>query len=140
MKKLFFIAFLIISMTVNAQFVHHGSATYTVQQVKDNAVRYGLIDKTVRLQGYIVEHIREDYYLFKDDTGTIRVEIYGSSMPSIPFTPNDRVVLTGEVDLNFLRPEIFVSRILLPDQLNEPAVVNPTPAASNDQNQYNDYH
>jgi uncharacterized protein (TIGR00156 family) len=111
-----------------------------VKYVKDNAIRYSFTDRIVRLQGYIVEQIREDYFLFKDDTGTIRVEIYPSRMPSTTFTPDNKVMITGEVDLFFLRPEIFVSSVLLLDQENEPVMNNANSQASKDRTyQYDHY-
>jgi uncharacterized protein (TIGR00156 family) len=90
----------------------------------------------VRLQGYIVEHIREDYYLFRDATGDIRVEIYSSRMPKTPFTSDTKVSITGEVDLFLLRPEIWVTSISLTDQQDQDtsaAVIN----ATSDSNDYN---
>ncbi len=113
MKNLVLISFLMISSMSYAQFVSSNSQIHHVQHIKDNAIRYSFTDKTVSMQGYIVEHIGEDYYLFKDDTGTMRVEIYPSRMPSTPFTENSRVTITGEVDLFFFRPEIYVSSISL---------------------------
>jgi uncharacterized protein (TIGR00156 family) len=116
MKNLVLISLLLVSTVSSAQFVNPNSKIHNVQYVKDNSIRYSFTDRTVRLQGYIVEHIREDYYLFRDATGDIRVEIYPSRMPSTPFTKNTRVTITGEVDLFFLRPEIFVSSISLTEQ------------------------
>jgi uncharacterized protein (TIGR00156 family) len=140
MKNLVLISLLLVSTVSSAQFVSSESETHNVQYVKDNAIRYSFTDRIVRLQGYIVEQIREDYFLFKDDTGTIRVEIYPSRMPSTTFTPDNKVMIKGEVDLFFLRPEIFVSSVLLLDQENEPVMNNANSQASKDRAyQYDHY-
>ncbi len=140
MKNLVLISLLFISTAASAQFVSSDSKIHNVQYVKDNAIRYSFTDRTVRLNGYIVEHIREDYYLFRDASGDMRVEIYPSRMPSTPFTKNTRVTLTGEVDLFFLRPEIFVSSISLIDQDNNIVPDSRMPAVSKRNNYQYDYY
>ncbi len=125
MKNLVFITFLMISTMSYAQFVNDESKVHSVQYVKDNAIRYSFLDKSVNLQGYIVEHIGEDYYLFKDDSGQIRVEIYRSRMPSTPFTKDATVIISGEVDLFFFRPEIYVSSISIQNPNKDKSLPEP---------------
>lgn len=137
MKNLVLISLLLVSSMSRAQFVSNESQLHNVQQIKDRAIRYSFTDKNVTLQGYLVEHIREDYYLFKDDSGTIRVEIYPSRMPSTPFTQNSRVTITGEVDLFFLRPEIYVSSILLNEQEIDAGISHSVSPAASRKNYYN---
>lgn len=137
MKNLVLISLLLVSSMSRAQFVSNESQLHNVQQIKDRAIRYSFTDKNVTLQGYLVEHIREDYYLFKDDSGTIRVEIYPSLMPSTPFTQNSRVTITGEVDLFFLRPEIYVSSILLNEQEIDAGISHSVSPAASRKNYYN---
>ncbi len=137
MKNLVLISLLLVSSMSRAQFVSNESQLHNVQQIKDRAIRYSFTDKHVTLQGYLVEHIREDYYLFKDDSGTIRVEIYPSLMPSTPFTQNSRVTITGEVDLFFLRPEIYVSSILLNEQEIDAGISHSVSPAASRKNYYN---
>jgi uncharacterized protein (TIGR00156 family) len=132
MKKLILIVLLLVSTVSSAQFVNSKSDIHNVQYVKDHAIRYSFTDRIVNLQGYIVEQIREDYFLFKDETGSIRVEIYGSRMPSTSFSSDDKVMITGEVDLFFLRPEIYVTSVLLLDQENEALMNTPNSQASSD--------
>ena len=134
------ISFLLVSTTGYAQFVNGNSQTYSVQHLRDNAMRYSFIDKNVVLQGYIVEHIREDYFLFKDDTGTIRLEIYPSRMPSTPFTSNTRVMVTGEVGLFFLRPEIFVSSVRIMGQDDDKTTPIAIPEVSSRYRYHDDYY
>lgn len=141
MKKLALISILMISTMSYAQYVSRDTQINTVQHVRDNAIRYSFIDKNVTLQGYIVEHIREDYYLFKDDSGTIRVEIYPSRMPSTPFTADSGVTITGVVDLFFLRPEIYVSSIMLNEQENDAGISHSVSPAASRQDYYEyDYY
>lgn len=137
MKNLVLISLLLVSSMSRAQFVSNESQLHNVQQIKDRAIRYSFTDKNVTLQGYLVEHIREDYYLFKDDSGTIRVEIYPSRMPSTPFTQNSRVTITGEVDLFFFRPEIYVSSILLNEQEHDAGIPHSVSPAASRKNYYN---
>ncbi|MNF15346.1 hypothetical protein D3C80_2179180 [compost metagenome] len=48
--------------------------------------------------GHIVSHQRENYFTFRDDTGTIRVEIENSVWRNRQIAPETRVRLLGEVD------------------------------------------
>jgi len=50
-------------------FAYQGQVT-TVAQARNVAV-----DEYVMLTGYVVSHIRADYYIFKDQTGEVVVEI-----------------------------------------------------------------
>lgn len=74
----------------------------TVADVLDNARMLNLRDTQVQLQGFLVEHIREDYFWFEDSSGRVRIEVYGDVMPAVPFDESTRVFITGEVDFNLL--------------------------------------
>jgi uncharacterized protein (TIGR00156 family) len=50
------------------------------------------------LEGNIVNHLRGDYYTFRDASGEIRVEISSSVWNGRQVGPNDKVRLLGEVD------------------------------------------
>lgn len=52
----------------------------------------------VTLTGQIVNHLRSDYYTFRDDTGEIRVEIGSPVWRGRAVGPDDKVRLLGEVD------------------------------------------
>lgn len=52
----------------------------------------------VTLRGNIVSHLREDYYLFRDQTGEIRVEIPLRRFGGRKVGPTDKVQIMGEVD------------------------------------------
>lgn len=52
----------------------------------------------VTLVGSITSHLREEYYLFRDATGEIRVEIADNIWRGRQVGPETRVRLLGEVD------------------------------------------
>lgn len=83
-------------------------AVTTVQQAK------GMRDDAlVTLRGNIIQHMGKDNYLFKDETGTIVVEIDHDKWNGQTVTPEDTVELVGEVDKDWNSVEIDVDRITL---------------------------
>ena len=54
----------------------------------------------VAVTGRVVAHLREDYYLFRDATGEIRVEIEDRVWAGRPVGPETDVRLRAEVDRN----------------------------------------
>ena len=94
---LFFATFF-MAFSASAQFVGSSGAAQkyverTVAQVQD--VRQG---SYVTLTGHIIAHEREDYYTFRDATGTIRVEIDHKLWPETDITPEMKVIVMGEVE------------------------------------------
>ncbi|MFZ1727008.1 MAG: NirD/YgiW/YdeI family stress tolerance protein [Albidovulum sp.] len=69
----------------------------TVQEVK--TARLG---SYVTVVGNIVDHLREDYYTFRDETGEIRVEIEDRVWQNRSVTPDTQVRLLAEVDRNLV--------------------------------------
>ena len=67
----------------------------TVQEV--TSARIG---SYVTVVGNVVNHLREDYYTFRDETGEIRVEIPHRVWQNRTVTPDTRVRLLAEVDRN----------------------------------------
>ena len=55
-------------------------------------------DTKVTIEGYLVEQISINYYLFKDDTGDIKVEIEDKVFRGVDVTPETQIRLIGEVD------------------------------------------
>lgn len=55
-------------------------------------------DSIVLIQGYIVEQIKRDNYLFRDSTGNIRVKIDRDKWAGQVVTPETLVEIWGEVD------------------------------------------
>ncbi len=69
-------------------------------------------DTQVILQGFIESSLGDEDYMFKDETGSIRVEIDKDVWQGLNVTPNDKVEIQGEVDTHFYRPaEIDVHAI-----------------------------
>jgi len=82
------------------------SAITTVEQAKT-----ARDDTKVVLRGHIIEHIRSDDYLFKDNTGTIRVDIDHDKWMGQTVTPETLVEIQGEVDKDWNSVEIDVKSI-----------------------------
>ncbi|WP_392552613.1 NirD/YgiW/YdeI family stress tolerance protein [Orbus wheelerorum] len=69
-------------------------------------------DQKVVLRGYITQSLGDEDYLFKDDSGTIQVEIDHKSWRGQVITPNDLVEIQGKVDKDWKSIEIDVKRII----------------------------
>ncbi len=73
-----------------------GNGIVTVEQAKQ------LPDDThVVLRGNIQSRTREDHYVFRDETGTITIEIDDDDWHGLVVGPDDRVEIVGEVDRDF---------------------------------------
>jgi uncharacterized protein (TIGR00156 family) len=85
----------VLATNAMAQFSGPGVAgrVSTAEEVLD--ARLG---SYITLTGNIVNHLRSDYYTFRDDSGEIRVEISSSVWGGRQIGPNDKVRLLGEVD------------------------------------------
>ncbi|KAB1457228.1 YgiW/YdeI family stress tolerance OB fold protein [Vibrio panuliri] len=68
-------------------------------------------DSFVILTGNIVESLGNETYLFKDDTGSIQIEIDDEDWMGVDVTPTDRVVIRGEVDSEWTTPSIDVDSV-----------------------------
>jgi uncharacterized protein (TIGR00156 family) len=55
-------------------------------------------DTDVKLQGYIVRSVGDEGYEFKDDSGTIIVEIDDDDWGGLEITPDIRVEISGEIE------------------------------------------
>ncbi|OLQ84334.1 hypothetical protein BIY21_05470 [Vibrio ponticus] len=82
------------------------AAVNTVKQANDAAD-----DSAVLLTGNIIESIGNETYLFKDETGQIQIEIDDEDWMGVDVTPNDRVVIRGEVDSEWSTPKIDVDSV-----------------------------
>jgi uncharacterized protein (TIGR00156 family) len=85
----------VLATNAMAQFSGPGVAgrSSTVEEARD--ARLG---SYLTLTGNITNHLRGDYYTFRDDSGEIRVEIASSVWRGRQVGPNDKVRLLGEVD------------------------------------------
>ena len=66
-------------------------------------------DAYVTIQGNIVKQISEDKYLFKDETGSITVEIDQNKWLGQSVDVNDKLELTGEIEKNLTTTELDVN-------------------------------
>jgi uncharacterized protein (TIGR00156 family) len=65
----------------------------------------------VTLKGNIVSHQRSDYFLFRDATGDIRVEISSSVFAGRAVTPETPVRLVGEVDVGLAGRYVWIQSL-----------------------------
>ncbi|MDO7912046.1 NirD/YgiW/YdeI family stress tolerance protein [Pseudomonas sp. 22-AL-CL-001] len=71
-------------------------------------------DTPVVLQGFVTKKINnDDKYEFKDNTGTITVEIDDEDLPATPFNDKTKVKLTGEVEKHLVNREVDVDTVEL---------------------------
>lgn len=93
-------------VAVNGGFVGPTINVSTVEQVK--AMRD---DTKVTMQGNIDSHLGGEDYLFRDKTGTIKVEIDHEEWNGQQISPTDIVEIRGEVDKGWKSIEIDVDSI-----------------------------
>lgn len=55
-------------------------------------------ESRVRLVGHVIEKLGDEKYLFRDDSGTIVVEIDNDDWNGVTATAETRVEISGEVD------------------------------------------
>ncbi|MFE8101117.1 YgiW/YdeI family stress tolerance OB fold protein [Brenneria goodwinii] len=68
-------------------------------------------DSWITLTGNIEQRIGNDDYLFRDTTGTIRVEIDHKRWNGQTVSPTDKVEIQGELDKDFNSVELEVKHI-----------------------------
>jgi uncharacterized protein (TIGR00156 family) len=74
MKKIFAIFFLsaFLATSVSAQFVGPSSSRHLTTVAQVQTARRG---QDITLEGFVVKHLRGNYYMFRDATGEMRAEI-----------------------------------------------------------------
>lgn len=70
-------------------------------------------DSPVTLQGYVIEHLGDERYTFKDSTGTVIIEIDDEDWGGLEVTPEMEVIIEGEVEKDWSTVEVEVDRIRL---------------------------
>jgi uncharacterized protein (TIGR00156 family) len=55
-------------------------------------------DTKVILEGYLIKQIRDEHYIFKDNTGEIEIEIDDEDFRGAKVTPKTKLRISGEVD------------------------------------------
>jgi len=71
-------------------------------------------DTKVQLKGYVVKAVGDEKYQFRDNTGTITVEIDDELWQGKPVSAKTPVVIIGEVDIDYKpakRVEIDVDQV-----------------------------
>ena len=71
-------------------------------------------DHYVVLRGNIVEKTRKEHYLFRDETGSITIEIDDDDWRGLTVTPEDTVEIGGEVDKGWRSIKIDVDWVRKP--------------------------
>lgn len=114
-KLLVTVIVLFISGNLYSQYTGPGTTAkfYTIKEIKDKATRLDRSDELVKIKGYIIKQINKDTYEFKDNSGTILVDIDKKILPTKPFNDKTELILIGEVDHDMLEPvEIEVDEVL----------------------------
>ncbi len=109
------LSIMLFSSGVKAQFKGPGSdiPLYTVQEVKDDAMRLDRKDILVRLKGFVVEKINDEDYVFMDKTGKIKIELEDKYLPDFPFDETTEIIITAEVDYDLLEgTELEVEKVI----------------------------
>ncbi|MBL8581889.1 MAG: NirD/YgiW/YdeI family stress tolerance protein [Rhizobiaceae bacterium] len=101
-------AFLLQAPAAQAQFTESNNPRVVTTVEQAHRARIG---RDVSLTGHIKSQIRRDQYLFRDKTGEIRVEIDREVWRGRNVTPNTRVRLTGDVELDIRGRHISVERL-----------------------------
>lgn len=70
-------------------------------------------DSRVVLEGYIVAQIDDDDFTFKDNTGTIRIDVEDQAWNGLNVTKNDKIRIHGKLDKEFTNSSIEVYQIEL---------------------------
>lgn len=96
--------------TANAQFTGPSAAVSSRPSTvaKVSRARPG---SYVTLTGNIVSHQRSDYFLFRDETGEIRVEVSPSVFAGRAVKPETRVRLVGEVEVGLSGRYVWVESL-----------------------------
>lgn len=119
MKLFVTVVVMIITANLYGQYTGPGTIEkfYTVKELKDNASRLDKLDEIIKVKGFIIRQLNRDTYEFKDNTGTLIVDISHKKLPLQPFDDKTELVLIGEVDHDLLEPvEIEVDEVLFVNQ------------------------
>lgn len=68
-------------------------------------------DKKVMLEGYIAKQINEAHYIFKDDSGEVKVEIDSEEFKDVTLSPSTKVRITGEIDKEWGKTIVDVDHV-----------------------------
>ena len=94
------------TQTQQGGFVDNDANLTTAAKVKDQKD-----DSWVKLRGNITERLSDDRYTFRDESGTVVVEIDHKRWNGVTVGPQDTVEIQGEVDKDWNSVEIDVKQI-----------------------------
>lgn len=99
MKKIITLATLLaLSSSAFAGFQDTNAGNY-ITNVQTAKKQY---DNTpVTLEGYFIRQIDDDEFIFRDNSGEIKVDVEDRAWFGVNATPNDRVRIHGSVDKEF---------------------------------------
>ena len=69
----------------------------------------------ISLRGNIVSHLGEEYFLFRDHTGEMRIEISPQTFGGQQVGPEDIVTIAGEIDGGLTGRYLWVTSLTLSD-------------------------
>lgn len=69
-------------------------------------------DTPVTLVGSIIKQIDDDEYLFKDNSGTIQIEVDKKVWNGQTITPQDTIEIRGKIDKDRSKTEIDVYQVI----------------------------
>lgn len=69
-------------------------------------------DSWVKLRGNITQRLSDDRYTFRDETGTVNVEIDHKRWNGVTVSPQDKVEIRGKVDKEWNDFEIDVKQVI----------------------------
>lgn len=93
--------------TQKGGFVDNDANLTTAAKVKDLKD-----DSWVKLRGNITQRLSDDRYTFRDETGTVDVEIDHKRWNGVTVTPQDKVEIQGKVDKEWNEFEIDVKQVI----------------------------
>lgn len=70
-------------------------------------------DSAVKLQGLILRSLGDEKYEFKDDSGTMTIEIDSDDWGGVKASPDVKVELIGEIDKDLLKTTLDVDAVRL---------------------------
>lgn len=95
------------TQTQQGGFVDNNANLTTAAKVKDLKD-----DSWVKLRGNITERLSDDRYTFRDETGTVVVEIDNKRWNGVTVGPQDKVELQGKIDKDWNEFEIDVKQVI----------------------------
>ena len=96
------------SVSASAGFEGPGLSTITVADALKMSD-----DTAVVLEGQIEKSLGKEQYLFKDASGSVTIEIDSDDWHGLTVTPQDVIVIKGEVEKDMFKTEIDVDVIEL---------------------------